>query len=370
MRSHLPALLLLVPGLSLAQTQPTTYPYLIKGKIGLLNAPAKVYLVNGPQRLDSAVVKQGQFELKGTTAYPNEAALVLERQGRLKDGWQKMKMGDKTGTVFVESPDRVRLFLEPGPIVVTTPDSLRKARITGGPLTSDYQQYEVATKAVSDKMKKGKSQADFDAVMKEYAQIQKVFVQAHPTSWVSLLVLQWMRMAGPPQYAEVAPLYAALTPTQRATPPGQQYGEMLAGLKLTTIGAQAPDFIQLTPTGQAVSLADYRGKYVLLDFWASWCSPCRAENPKVLAAYNALQSKNFTVLGVSIDNNREKWLKAIAEDKLPWTQVSDLKNSNEAAQRYGIQSIPQNFLIDPSGKIIAANLRGDELQAKLAQLLK
>ncbi|WPU94733.1 TlpA disulfide reductase family protein [Mucilaginibacter sabulilitoris] len=139
------------------------------------------------------------------------------------------------------------------------------------------------------------------------------------------------------------------------------------------IGIKAPDFTQFDVNNKAVSLSSFKGKYVLVDFWASWCMPCRAENPNVVKAYNKYKDKGFTVLGVSLDAQSAKtaWLKAIAADGLTWTQVSDLKGwKNEAAAQYGVSSIPQNFLIDPSGVVVGKNLRGEELNAKLATIFK
>ncbi len=150
----------------------------------------------------------------------------------------------------------------------------------------------------------------------------------------------------------------------------QKVKEKTAAMQIETTGAgagtTAPEFTLPSLDGKQVALSSLKGKFVLIDFWASWCPPCRAENPNVVAAYKKYKDRNFTILGVSLDNDRDKWKQAVAKDGLAWTQVSDLKGwDSETAAKYGVQSIPANFLLDPSGKIIATNLRGTELDRVL-----
>jgi peroxiredoxin len=172
-------------------------------------------------------------------------------------------------------------------------------------------------------------------------------------------------------YVDIAPLFNGLSPAIKASEGGKQFAERLPKLKAVALGATAPGFAEADTAGKMVSLSSFRGKYVLIDFWASWCGPCRQENPNVVKAFNHYKGQKFTIVGVSLDRpgGKDKWLKAIHNDGLAWTQLSDLKFwDSKAAGLYAVRGIPQNFLLDPNGKIIGKNLRGEDLENKLEEL--
>lgn len=195
------------------------------------------------------------------------------------------------------------------------------------------------------------------------------FVKKHPNSLVSIHSINYLLIDI--DYEDVAHLYAGLSPGVQASKGGVFIRQYVAQRRSTEIGKDALSFKQADALGQLIALSDFKGKYVLLDFWASWCIPCRQENPKVLEAYNKYNKKGLEILGISLDDKRTDWLKAIADDALPWKQVSDLKGwNNEVSVLYSVYSIPQNFLIDPQGKIIAKDLRGPELEAALSKIFE
>jgi len=377
----------LLPALVFGQA---AQPFTVKSKIGKLNAPAKAYLVyrlGANSVTDSAAIVNGEFTFTGVAMNPVNASMFIDYKGIGFAKYIALNFPDGGPS---KSADMLNFYIEQGTINITSPDSAAKADVSGSPSNEDNKKLKSQLKIVMDKAQKivaeaqaakpeqqqsaafqNAMQAKYKAIQLEQKTVLKTFINQNPNSYLSLLALT--SVSGPsPDVTEVEPLYESLSDDLKKTEQGRQLKSAIDGLKLTAIGATAPDFIQNDVNGVPVRLSSFKGKYVLLDFWASWCGPCRQENPNVVRTYNKYKGKNFTILGVSLDreNGKSAWLAAIKNDGLTWTQVSDLKYwNNLAATVYGVQSIPQNFLIDPTGKIVAKNLRGDDLDNKLGELL-
>lgn len=374
MKRGITGLLVALPFMGMAQS----FTYHIKATLrqAEANSVLRMTYILGDKNVveDSATANNGVFVLTGKVEKPVKARLVL----------------DHTGTEGRKGRDVYEIYLEPGNILITSKDSIRYATITAGKVNADHETLKVSLKtmdaeiahmaerykqlqgqAVKDTPEVAAVDSGWNVINQKMADIRKAFIVNHPASAVSLDVLKMY--AGPmPDYTKVMALMNTLSPAIRNSADGKAYLAKLNKTLTTGIGQTAPDFVQADTAGHPVHLSSFRGKYVLLDFWASWCGPCRAENPNVVKAYEKYKSKNFTIVGVSLDNasTAAKWLAAIHADDLNWTQLSDLKGwQNEVAKLYSVEGIPQNFLIDPSGKIIAQNLRGDELAKRLATLL-
>jgi len=327
---------------------------------------------DGKNAKDSALVQKGKFTLTGTTKFANKAYLELKSAG-VENGKRNR-------------PDFKEFYLEKGTTIVAGKDSLVTATITGtqaqqenldyhaqmDPQQRDYQKIVsryFKAKAAKDSVELKQISVDARPIMDKMEAVLDGFIAAHPDSYVAGDLILSNRMAVI-DVVKFEPVYNRLSSRVRSSFSGMKITDKLNKAKQFAIG-KTIDFTLPDVNGTPFTLSSMKGKYVLVDFWASWCVPCRAENPYLLKAYKELKEKNFEIVGVSLDDKRDNWLAAVSADKLPWRQVSDVKGfKTDIAVRFGITAIPQNVLIDPSGKVIAKDLRGENVNTLIAAYIK
>jgi len=358
-RKNLLSGVLLIPLSSLSLTAGAQNTILSGHLKGLSGASVEIsYRKDGAFKTDTIASVNDSFTWKANLSEPQLIGMTINHNGNF-------------------------FYVEPGHIRLTgVKDSTESFIITGSPTQQDAHTLGMSLEKLTDQGNllragfKGGS-AEEKAVLEQQLNdleeqkksVIDQFIAGHPKSFYSLCLIEG-RTSFATGYNEIKPLYDKLDKSVKQTESGKKLAQTLDLLKKSRLGKQMPDFMQRDTTGKPVQFSSFKGKYVLVDFWASWCGPCRAENPNVLKAYNAFKDKGFTVVGISLDDKAANWKKAIRDDKMPWVQLSDLKGwKNEVSADFGIQSIPSNLLIDPSGKIVAKNLRGAMLVDKLKELL-